>query len=153
MATSPKRRGGRPRGAPEAVRVATIGVRVSHAEYAALRAKAELMAMTPAQWLREAALSRRLPSPPVAAINREQYAELARLAANLNQLTRLANVGERVSVAAGLLSKLRSEVGRLRLEGRDAAAVRRSQESDAALRAGQPGPDGPGRQGFRALRS
>ncbi len=115
-ATSPKRRGGRPRGAPEAVRDATIGVRVSHAEYAALRAKAELMAMTPAQWLREAALSRRLPSPPVAAINREEYAKLARLAANLNQLTRLANEGERVTVVVALLSKLSTEVRRLRLE-------------------------------------
>jgi hypothetical protein len=34
-----------------------------------------------------AALSRRLPPPPVDAINRAQYVELARLAANLNQLT------------------------------------------------------------------
>jgi hypothetical protein len=38
-------------------------------------------------------------------------------------------------------------------QGRDAAAVRASQEREEALRAGQPGPDGPGRQGFRALRS
>ena len=113
---SPKRRGGRPRGAPEALRVATIGVRVSPSEHAALRAKAEVMAMTPAQWLREAALSRRLPAPPVAAINREQYAELGRLAANLNQLTRLANEGQRVSVAEALLRKLSFEVSRLRLE-------------------------------------
>ncbi len=117
--TSPpprKRRGGRPRSAPSAVRTTTIGVRVSPSEYDALRLKAEVMAMTPAQWLREAALTRRLPAPPVSAINREQYAELARLAANLNQLTRLANEGERVSVAPALLGKLRNEVGRLRLE-------------------------------------
>jgi hypothetical protein len=83
--------GGRPRGDPAAVRSATIGVRVSANEYARLRAKAAQLQITPAQWLREAALTRRLPSPPVAAINREQYAELARLAANLNQLARLAN--------------------------------------------------------------
>ena len=112
----PKRRGGRPRSAAADVRTATIGVRVSAAEYATLRAKAETMAMAPAQWLREAALTRRLPSPPVSAINREQYAELARLSANLNQLTRLANEGERVTVATALLVRLRSEVGRLRLE-------------------------------------
>jgi len=116
LASRPKRRGGRPRGASDAVRLATIGVRVSAAEYAALRVKAEAMAMTPAQWLREAALTRRLPSPPVSAINREQYAELARLAANLNQLTRLANEGDRVTVAIALLAKLQSEVSRLRLE-------------------------------------
>ena len=110
-----KGRGGRPKGDPSAVRASTIGVRVSAEEYAALRAKAEQMGMTPAQWLREAALSRRLPSPPVPPINREQYAELARLAANLNQLTRLANEGRPVTVADALLQRLAGEVGRLRL--------------------------------------
>ena len=74
------------------------------------------MAMTPAQWLREAALTRRLPSPPVSAINREQYAELARLSANLNQLTRLANEGDRVTIATALLAKIKAEVSRLRLD-------------------------------------
>ena len=118
----PKRRGGRPRSAAADVRTATIGVRVSAAEYDALRAKSSAMAMTPAQWLREAALTRRLPAPPVAAINREQYAELARFAANLNQLTRLANEGERVTVATDLLAKLKAEVSRLRLDLVGAAA-------------------------------
>ena len=112
---APKRRGGRPRSAAVDLRTATIGVRVSTAEYDALRAKADVMAMTPAQWLREAALTRRLPAPPVAAINRERYAELGRLAANLNQLTRLANEGQRVTIATELLGRLSSEVGRLRL--------------------------------------
>jgi hypothetical protein len=107
--------GGRPKGDPAAVRTATIGVRVSASEYAALRAKAAQLHMTPAQWLREAALARRLPSPPVAAINREQYAELARLAANLNQLARLANEGGRVTVADGLLARTAIEAKRLRL--------------------------------------
>jgi hypothetical protein len=43
--------------------VATIGVRVSARLYATLREKAAQLSMTPAQWLREAALSRPLPSP------------------------------------------------------------------------------------------
>lgn len=107
--------GGRPKGDPAAVRTATIGVRVSAGEYAALRMKAAQMHMTPAQWLREAALARRLPAPPVAAINREQYAELARLAANLNQLAHLANESGRVTVADGLLARVASETRRLRL--------------------------------------
>ena len=115
LSSPPKRRGGRPRSAPDALRTATIGVRVSPAEYSALRIKADTMAMTPAQWLREAALTRRLPSPPVAAINREQYVELGRLAANLNQLTRLANEGDRVVVASALLAKIQGEVSSLRL--------------------------------------
>ena len=115
-ATPPRKgRGGRPKGDPSAVRASTIGVRVSAEEYAALRAKADQMGMTPAQWLRAAALSSRLPAPPVPAINREQYAELARLAANLNQLTRLANEGRPVTVADALLQRLAGEVGRLRL--------------------------------------
>jgi hypothetical protein len=110
-----KGKGGRPKGDPAAVRVTTIGVRVSAAEYAALKLKAEQMGVSPAQWLRLAALSRRLPPPPVPAINREQYAELARLAGNLNQLAHLANEGRPVTVADTLLRELVGEVGRLRL--------------------------------------
>ena len=113
--TPRKGRGGRPKGDPSAVRASTIGVRVSADEYAALKAKAGQMGVTPAQWLREAALSRRLPSPPVAAINREQYVELARLAANLNQLARAANEGQAVTVNDHLMQRLSAEVNRLRL--------------------------------------
>ena len=110
----PRRRGGRPRHAPGSVRIDTIGVRVTSAEHAALRTKAETLGTTPADWLRQAGLSRRLPSPPVPAINREHYAELARLSGNLNQLTRLANSGQPVSVADGLLQRLIGEVSQLR---------------------------------------
>ena len=111
----PRSRGGRPKGDPAAVRTSTIGVRVSEDEYAALRTKAVQMGMTPAQWLRQAALTRRLPSPPVPAINREHYAELARLAANLNQLSRLANHGQSVTVDQSFLQALATEVSQLRL--------------------------------------
>src|SRR5260364_277936 len=110
-----KRKGGRPKGDPAALRVMTIGVRVSLDEYAALRQKAAQMSMTPAQWLREAALSRRLPSPPVPPVNRERYAELARLAANLNQIAHRANAGYAVTVADVFLRQLMEEVSRLRL--------------------------------------
>jgi hypothetical protein len=113
--TPRKSKGGRPKGDPAAVRTITIGVRVSTGEYAALRERAAALHMTPSEWLRTAALSRRLPPPPVAAINRAQYVELARLAANLNQLTRLANEGQRVTIANGLLAQLLSETQRLRL--------------------------------------
>lgn len=108
-------KGGRPKADPASVRTSTIGVRVSPSEYAALRAKAEQMGMAPAQWLREAALSRRLPSPPVPAINRQHYAELARLSANLNQLAHAANIGQQVAVNDALLQRLAGEVSRLRL--------------------------------------
>ena len=59
-AAPPRSRGGRPRHAPETVRAATIGVRVTPAEYDALRAKAEKRGLMPAQWLRQVASARRL---------------------------------------------------------------------------------------------
>ena len=52
-----RRRGGRPRHAPGSVRSDTIGVRVTPAEHAALRTKAETLGTTPADWLRQAGLS------------------------------------------------------------------------------------------------
>lgn len=110
-----KVRGGRPKGDPAAVRRTTIGVRVSTAESAALKTKAEAMGLTPAEWLRQAALSRRLPPPPAPAINRAEYADLARLAGNLNQLARLAHQGGPVSVDSELLLRLADEVAGLRL--------------------------------------
>ena len=115
-AAAPKRgRGGRPKNEPGTVRDVTIGVRVSRSEYDALKVKAAAMSVTPAQWLRHAALSRRLPSPPVPAINRDEYAELARLSANLNQLARAGNEGRNVIVDNELLADLAIEVNRLRL--------------------------------------
>ena len=83
----------RPKIAAGKLRTATIGVRVSPAEYAALREKAAAMGMSPARWLREAALSRRLPPPPVARINLDAYRELARIGVNLNQAVRELHAG------------------------------------------------------------
>lgn len=108
-------RGGRPKSEPGTGRLTTISTRVSDSELAVLRAKAVQMGMKPADWLRHAALSRRLPSAPAPEINRIQYAELARLASNLNQLTKAANQGQNVIVNDDLLTKVQAEVGILRL--------------------------------------
>ena len=105
----------RPKGDPANVRGMTIGVRVTDAEYAALQAKAEALHITPAQWLRDAALKRRLPSAPAPAINIEEYGKLARLSANLNQLTRLAHEGRPVTLHEPMIQQLMEEVARLRL--------------------------------------
>lgn len=114
--TPPKRgRGGRPKSEPGTGRLTTVSTRVSDSELAVLRAKAVQMGMKPADWLRQAALSRRLPSAPVPEINRIEYAELARLASNLNQLTKAANQGKNVIVNDDLLTKVLAEVGTLRL--------------------------------------
>lgn len=108
-------RGGRPRSDPATVRTATIGVRVSPGEYEALRAKASAMGMAPAEWLRHAALDRRLPSPPVPAVNVAQYGELGRLAGNLNQALRLVHGGQLPEGLQPLLEALGEEVRQLRL--------------------------------------
>ncbi len=105
----------RPKGDPAKVRGMTIGVRVTDAEYAALRAKAEAFHITPAQWLRDAALKRRLPPLPVPTINVEEYGKLARLSANLNQLMRLAHAGRVTGLDEAVLQQLGEEVSRLRL--------------------------------------
>jgi len=114
-AVAPKRRRGRPKNEPGTVREVTIGVRVSPSEFEALKVKADAMCVTSAHWLRQAALSRRLPAPPVPAINREEYANLARLSANLNQLARAANEGRNVVISDSLIESLRTEVNQLRL--------------------------------------
>jgi hypothetical protein len=105
----------RPKGDPAAVRSMTIGVRVTDAEYALLCEKAATMAMSPAQWLRDAALKRRLPSPPAPAINIAEYGKLARLSTNLNQLVRAVNEGRSVTINDTMLHALMDEAARLRL--------------------------------------
>ena len=84
----------RPKIAPDTLRTTTIGVRVSPAEYDQLRAKASAMGMTPAQWLRCAALDRQLPPPPAPALNLDTYRELARIGVNLNQVVARINAGQ-----------------------------------------------------------
>ena len=104
-----KGRGGRPKGNPAAVRSITIGVRVNTSERETLNKKAKYMGMSPGQWLRTAALHRKLPPPPVPEANREAYGELTRLAVNINQLAHAANEGRAV-VSSSLLLGVRKEI-------------------------------------------
>lgn len=104
---------GRPPAGP-ALRKKTIGVRVSDDELGQLKAKARAAGLAPASLLRSAALDAELPPLPVPAINRQAYADLARLASNINQLARAAHEGRAV-VDADLLERTRAELSRLRL--------------------------------------
>lgn len=106
MARPKNPRGGRPRIAAEQLRTATIGVRVSPAEYAALREKAAAMGMTPAQWLRRAALDRQLPRPAAQPVNLDTYRELARLGVNLNQIRAKINAGIAVGIPQEVIAGL-----------------------------------------------
>ncbi len=108
-------RNGRPKLAPESVRNKTIGVRVNPAELEALEEKAKIMGVLPAYYLRIVGLAKRLPPPPVPAINREEYARLGRLSGNLNQLAQAVNRGEVTELNQPLLFELKQEVSLLRL--------------------------------------
>ena len=65
-------KGGRPKIDPAAVRTLNLSVRLSPAEYAALRERAAQLEMKPGQFLRHTGLTRRLPPPPVPPVNRDQ---------------------------------------------------------------------------------
>lgn len=110
----PKGVRGRPKVAPENIR-RSVSVRLNGNEWASIRRKADAVGMTPTAWMRRAALSLAPLRAVVPAVNRKAYAELARLAANLNQITRAANEG-RVSLSPVLFKLLRKEVQQLRLE-------------------------------------
>ena len=106
----------RPKLNPDYKRSATIHVRVSPIEYASLRSKAAEAHLSPAQLLRHAALSKRMPAPPPTLGNIEKYRELARLSANLNQLAHHANAGHQlVHVNENLLSETIRRVNSLRM--------------------------------------
>ena len=110
-----KRRAGRRQRGAESRRDLKINVHVSPLEFAQLHAKAAALHLSAAGFVRQAALARRLPPQPVAAVNREQYIELGRLAGDLHELTRLADAGRTVTVTDTLLRGLHLEVDRLRL--------------------------------------
>lgn len=83
------RRGPKPK-PPEELRTHCVSVRLSAAELEQLDAKRGPLQR--GEWLRVAALDR-LP-PIIPELNRQTYSELARSAANLNQLAFRANSGE-----------------------------------------------------------
>lgn len=89
-----KNKGGRPVVGKEKIRFKTIGVRVNQNEWDTLNQKAQEMNMSPARFLRECALKKRLPLPPVPELNRKAYANLMHIGNNINQLARSVNFGQ-----------------------------------------------------------
>lgn len=71
----------------------TVSVRLNDAELARLDSRRDAVRMQRGEYLRAAALHR-LP-PTIPSVNREHWAELARTAANLNQIARHLNEGQR----------------------------------------------------------
>lgn len=98
----------------DSVRSLIVTVRVAPEELERLKKKAGAMCMSVAHWTRQAALARTLPPQPVAAVNRERYAELARLSSDLNQLTGMAADGRSPMVTIDVLERISLEVKQLR---------------------------------------
>lgn len=105
---------GRPRRGPEEVRRRTIGVRVNAAELKVLQEKADICGLPLAQWMRQVALSRVAPRPRVPEVNREAYADLARLAGNINQLVKITHRGQ-TNLPIELLYVLQEAINNVRL--------------------------------------
>lgn len=97
------------------MRKQTIGVRVNVSEWDQLQVKASSMGMSPAQWLRHAALTRMLPRRPAPELNRRAYADLARVGGNLNQLAKAANEGRAIEDIGDLLRELLTTLREVRL--------------------------------------
>lgn len=118
-------RRGRPRQDPASVRAVKHGAHFTPAEDHRLRERARSLGITVAELLREAALGRpiphRLQPDPIAS---DQWVELGRLAANLNQLQRAINRGQAEGVPVALLEELRQLLHEVRqaLVGRAACA-------------------------------
>lgn len=112
---SSKLKNGRPKLAKDELRGATIGVRLSAIERAILRERAAAAGVKPAQLLRLSAFNQGLPPSPAPAVNLAEYARLAGLATNINQLARHANAGAAVTVDPLLLDQILAELSRLRL--------------------------------------
>ena len=81
----------------EYVRARRITVFVTDDEHAELKRRAALAQMKPPEFLRAAALNTWPPIPPaVPELNQQAWFDLARAAANLNQLARAFNKDERL---------------------------------------------------------
>ena len=101
-------RRGRPRKDPARARVVKNGAHFTPAEDGRLRERARTLGITVAELLRASALGRPLPRrhqpDPIAS---DQWVELGRLAANLNQLQRAINRGQAEDVPVALVEELR----------------------------------------------
>jgi len=97
------------------VRDQVVPVRFTSEERDLLRRFAEARGLSLSDFIRTAALGRKLPLPPPAPEDRIAYQELARVGNNLNQLLRAIHGGTASVVEPELLTILSAEVRRLGL--------------------------------------
>lgn len=92
----------------------TVSVRLNAAELERLDCLRKIVSMQRGEYLRAAALHR-LP-PTIPEINRQAWAELSRLAGNLNQAMKAINQGLRLDLTVSEVAMIRDQVQRLRLD-------------------------------------
>lgn len=112
-----KRAGGRP-AKSESERLKNVPLRMTAAERQEAEKNAADAGLTLSAYLRDRTLGKPVRGV-VPAINREAYAELARLAGNLNQVAAHLNAGTMSPdwmLLHDMLSEIRREVGKLRLD-------------------------------------
>lgn len=110
-----KRAGGRPT-VPEAEQRKPLSIRLSDSERKAAQAAATAAGMSLSAYMRELVNGKRVQAV-VPEVNRQAYADLARLAGNLNQLTARLNAGgDAGDELPRLLRDTAESVRRLRLE-------------------------------------
>ena len=84
-------------------------------ERAALQIKARAACLPMSTFLRRVALKKRIEQPPTE-ISRTQYAELARVGSNLNQIAAAINSGKATGIDVDVINELATHVRLLRLE-------------------------------------
>lgn len=109
----PKRRGGRPKKAPAALRSKRLNIRFTESEYSALCEKAAAASLTPTDYAHAELIGADMPKF-VPLVNREIYAKLVPLTTNLNQLARMGQAGGNVVVDLKALKAIYAEVVALR---------------------------------------
>ena len=87
-------------------RSAVVPVRLTPEERDELVSRAREFRLSLSEWVRRAALSRRLPPKPAPEVNLRTYQELARVGNNLNQLVRALHRGEIAQTGLAQISEL-----------------------------------------------
>ena len=144
FAPRPSSRRGRKPKALEALQRHLVACRLTDAELEQLDAGRGVL--TRGEGLRQLALARRLP-PAIPAVNRQAYDELARASANLNQLSRRANIAGQLEIAAlsAVLKTFRLALLGVTPATLDAADVEEIADAhEEAAAPGELGANGPG---------
>ena len=97
-------------------RSAVVPIRMTTEERERLKEAAKPFSLSLSEFVRRAALKRRMPVAAVAEVNRETYAQLCRIGNNLNQLVRAVNEGRIAQVDPKMLAELRTVVKEVGLQ-------------------------------------